>query len=347
MGKTPVPEADTSTLITHLRSVLPKDGTREVLITSVIPTLLQSITGVAEALRASCHVAAAGTANTFGDDQLNVDVTADNVIREALTRCPSIVTASSEEDPVERPVQHSQPSQAGDEQYTLAFDPLDGSSIISANWTVGTIMSLWDGPTALNQDPATKQVGAILGVLGPRTTAIIALRIQSSDQLPTCFEVALDPSNSNWHVTRPALTLTPRARNFAPANLRSAAEPGNAAYMKLIADHYIASRRLTLRYAGGLVPDITHALVAGQGVYLNPVTANNPAKLRRLYELCPIALVIECAGGAALDPVSEERVLAREMRDCGEKGGLVCGSAEEVEEAVARLAGGARATEGS
>lgn len=69
MGKTPVPEADTSTLITHLRSVLPKDGTREVLITSVIPTLLQSITGVAEALRASCHVAADGTANTFGDDR--------------------------------------------------------------------------------------------------------------------------------------------------------------------------------------------------------------------------------------------------------------------------------------
>jgi sedoheptulose-bisphosphatase len=60
----------TSSLIAHLRSVLPQDGTRDALITSVIPTLLQSIADIAKALRNSHHVAAAGTANTFGDDRM-------------------------------------------------------------------------------------------------------------------------------------------------------------------------------------------------------------------------------------------------------------------------------------
>jgi sedoheptulose-bisphosphatase len=68
MGNDAVPEG-TSELIAHLRSVLPQDGTRDALITSVIPKLLQSIADVAQALRISHNVAAAGTANTFGDDR--------------------------------------------------------------------------------------------------------------------------------------------------------------------------------------------------------------------------------------------------------------------------------------
>ncbi len=58
-----------SPLITHLRSVLPQDGTRDALITSVIPTLLHSVADIAVAFRNSHHVAAAGAANAFGDDR--------------------------------------------------------------------------------------------------------------------------------------------------------------------------------------------------------------------------------------------------------------------------------------
>ncbi|KAG7287441.1 hypothetical protein NEMBOFW57_006952 [Staphylotrichum longicolle] len=325
-----------SSLITHLRSVLPQDGSRDALITSVIPTLLQSIADVAKALQNSHHVAAAGTANTFGDDQLNVDVTAENLIREAIANCPAIATASSEEDPVERPVPHSSPNPSSSEQYTLAFDPLDGSSIIPANWTVGTILSLWDGPTALHQPPATGQVASILGVLGPRTTAIVALRIPGTDSQKTCFELALDSAPANtasWQLTRPNLTLAPESRYFAPANLRAAAD--DAAYMRLVTG-YIA-RKYTLRYSGGLVPDVAHMLVKGEGVYLSPVTASSRAKLRRLYEVCPLAMVVECAGGKAVDPADGKGVLEREVGDCGERGGLVCGSAVEVERAMEGL----------
>ena len=238
-------------------------------------------------------------------------------------------------------MQHAAPSPSSHpatEQYTLAFDPLDGSSIIAPNWTVGTIISLWDGPTALHQAPTTSQIAAILGVFGPRTTAIVALRIPgATTPQSSCFELALDSSspNNTWHLTRPTLALAPQTRYFAPANLRAAAE--DERYMALVAG-YIA-RKYTLRYAGGLVPDVVHMLVQGQGVYLSPVTATSKAKLRRLYELCPLALVVECAGGVAVDPVDGGRVLGREVGGCGETGGLVCGSAEEVGEAVRGLVG--------
>ncbi|KAL2126642.1 hypothetical protein VTI74DRAFT_482 [Chaetomium olivicolor] len=328
---------NSASLISHLRSVVPHDGSRDSLINSVLPKLLQSIADTAHALRNSHHIAAAGTANSFGDHQLNVDVAAENLIRQAVANCPSIVTASSEEDPIERRVQHSTPSSpfSTSEKYTIAFDPLDGSSIIPANWTVGTIISLWDGSSALNQSPAHNQIAAILGMYGPRTTAIIALRLPQIGDAPiqTCFELSLDSNTTTWIVTRPRVHLTRTSRFFSPANLRAAAQ--DKAYMSLVAD-YIA-KQYTLRYAGGLVPDVVHMLVQGQGVYLSPVTEKSKAKLRRLYELCPLALVVECAGGSAVDPGEGGEVLGRVVRDCGETGGLLCGSAEEVASAAKRL----------
>ncbi len=99
--------------------------------------------------------------------------------------------------------------------------------------------------------------------------------------------------------------------------------------MRLIA-HYVREK-YTLRYSGGLVPDVVHALVKGHGVYVSPVTDASQAKLRRLYELAPIALIVECAGGSAIDPVDGRKILERPIEDCDERAGLVCGTVEEVE----------------
>ncbi|KAF2263678.1 carbohydrate phosphatase [Lojkania enalia] len=317
-------------LSAHLSSIFPEDS-RHSLRESVLPTLLTSITGVAKALRSSQKVSQVGTANAFGDDQLNVDVIAENSIRDAIKKCPSIVTASSEEDPVERQAEHD-PATKDDqvkESYTIAFDPLDGSSIIAPNWTVGTIIGIWDGSTALGQDIETKQIASILGVVGPRTTAIVALRIPDSS-ISTCFEVALD-DGKNIEVLRPHVRFQESAeintRYFAPANLRAAAEEEK--YMELIT-HFI-SCKYTLRYSGGLVPDIAHALVKGHGIYISPVTGKSKAKLRKLYEVAPIALIVECAGGSAIDPQDGSRILGKIIGDVDERAGLVCGTKEEVE----------------
>jgi sedoheptulose-bisphosphatase len=325
------PATQNNYLVAHLKTLLPLDS-RSSLCDSVLPTLLQSIGAVAQALRDSSNVSQVGTANAFGDDQLNVDVIAEGIIRSALSQCPSIHTASSEEDPVERQVTTSAPSSnpESQEKYSVAFDPLDGSSIIEPNWTVGTIIGIWEGVTALQQDPSSKQVAAILGIYGPRTSAIVALRLPGCT--PTCFEVAIGDGRDleNIEVVRQDIRLQAppfKTRYFAPANLRAAAE--DARYMDLIS-HFVGEK-YTLRYSGGLVPDVVHALVKGHGVYVSPVTGKSKAKLRRLFELAPVALIVECAGGLAIDSSDGGRILGRPVRDIDERGGLICGTREEVE----------------
>ncbi|KAG5915208.1 hypothetical protein E4U42_000098 [Claviceps africana] len=299
---------------------------------SVLPALLTGIARIGAALRHRHHVApAAGSPlNAFGDTQLNVDVLAEQLLRDALSACPSVATASSEEDPIERRVHDSPPA-----SYTIAFDPLDGSSIIGPNWTVGTIAGIWSGPSALSLDPSTHQVAAVLGVYGPRTTALVAIRLPGLD--PLCVEVGLPPSPDESPILlREAVLLEPVLRNpryFAPANLRAAAE--DPRYWALVTAYVRAG--YTLRYSGGLVPDVVHALVKGRGVYLSPVTARSAPKLRRLYELLPVALVVECAGGRAVDPAHGGNVLATPVRACDERGGIVCGNGPEVDFAMEEL----------
>lgn len=302
---------------------------RSSLVSTVVPRLLDGIANVAKALRSAQRVSLAGTANTFGDDQLNVDVLAEYALRDAVATCPTIVTASSEEDPVERAVHKGGTTwdlSNDTEQYTVAFDPLDGSSIIAPNWSVGTIISIWDGNTALNQYAAERQVAAILGVYGPRTTAIIAIRVPGSS--PVCFEVFLEDAGT-WIVTRAETryaTAPFKTRYFSPANLRAAAE--HHGYMALVAR--FIENKYTLRYSGGLIPDVVHSLAKGHGIYTSPVTSSSKAKLRKLYELFPVALVIECAGGEALDPVNGKRILDEVLKELDERAGLICGTTEEV-----------------
>ena len=218
--------------------------------TTVIPTLLTSVAKVGQCLRSSLSIQTAGSTNTSGDSQLNVDLATNEIVHAAVSTCPSIVSASSEEDEGENPVKHSvnSPVESG-ETYSVAFDPLDGSSIIPANWSVGTIIGVWDGPSALNQPARSKQIAAILGVLGPRTTAIVAVRLPESTS-PLCFEVGLSESDSGAEivVSRESVRFNDAAsvktRYFAPANLRAAAQ--DAAYRKVI--DYFIEKEYTLLY---------------------------------------------------------------------------------------------------
>ncbi|KAI0403108.1 sedoheptulose-1,7-bisphosphatase [Xylaria palmicola] len=319
------------------------------LTSAVIPALLRGIGRTAAALRAAHSVETAGSENVFGDAQLNVDVLAECHFREEIAACASIAAASSEEDPVERPrsavaaggddaAKEEQNGDDSDDIYAVAFDPLDGSSIITPNWAVGSIVGVWAGRSALRQDPG-RQVAAVLGVYGPRTTAVIAVRVPGREAAAVCLEVGIPGDGSQCEIIRDLrlreTEKTGAPRYFAPANLRAAAE--DPRYMALVTR--LAAARYTLRYSGGLVPDVAHALVKGHGVYLSPVAPGSRAKLRRAFELLPVALVVECAGGAAVDPSDGRRVLETPLRDLNETAGLVCGTAAEVERAMDALLG--------
>ena len=315
-----------------MKEIIPDEG-RKQLRGSVLPALLQSIAGVAKCLRESLSISQAGSTNTSGDSQLNVDLATNEIIHAAIKKCPSIVAASSEEDEGENLVKHeiTAAGNESNENYTIAFDPLDGSSIISANFSVGTIIGIWHGDTALNRDPQKHQIASILGVIGPRTTAIVAIRLPDIER---CFEVGVDDQDGTILVLREFVKFAHMSdvttRYFAPANLRAAAH--DRAYNKLV--NHLIDREYTLRYSGGLVPDIVHALVKGHGVYVSPVTARSKAKLRRLYELAPVALIVECAGGCAVDPATGNTILATSIGGVDDKSGLLCGTKEEVEMAL-------------
>ncbi|UKZ58072.1 hypothetical protein TrVGV298_011937 [Trichoderma virens] len=274
-------------------------------------------------LRSSHHVSLVGSANSFGDDQLNVDVASENLMRAALAKCPLVVRASSEEDPEEKEVHQGEASSAvsSDERFSVAFDPLDGSSIIAANWSVGTIVGVWKGETTLGKNPRD-QICSLLGVHGPRTTVIVAIReVDATEGFASaagvCFELGLD-DNNKIELLNPNIKLSAppyKTRYFAPANLRFAAD--SPSYSALISS-FITKK--------------------GHGVYVNPVAAASKAKLRRLYEILPVGLVVECAGGKAVDENGKD-VLAKEVQGCDERGGIVFGNTDEVEEVVRALMG--------
>jgi len=89
--------------------------------------------------------------------------------------------------------------------------------------------------------------------------------------------------------------------------------------------------KYTLQYSSGLMPNVVHALVKGYDVYISPVTSVGKAKLRRLYELTPITLVVECTGELAIEPQGGEDIRGRPIQTCDERAGSVCGIGMEVE----------------
>ena len=155
----------------------------------------------------------------------------------------------------------------------VAFDPLDGSSIVGANFAVGSIFGIWKGATPINQT-GRDQVAAVYSVYGPRTLLVVALANSSStaeaaaagaaDGTCTAGSSSAAPlgvmqyssSGGQWHLLPQAPLKLKSRSTVAPANLRAAAE--NTAYKKLM-DMWITSG-CKLRYSGGMVPDVHHML---------------------------------------------------------------------------------------
>ena len=266
-----------------------------------------------------------GTTNTFGDAQLHVDVKADEYMFECLKESGVVSIASSEENPTEVDL--------GGEGFSVAFDPLDGSSIIDANFAVGTIMGVWPGRGLLGRT-GREQLCSIIVMHGPRVTAAVALSAAASaNGLSFCTELTMHPISNVWATSVERMAIAPQGKVFAPGNLRATGD--NPRYKEMV--NYWIENKYTLRYSGGLVPDVYHILIKGKGIFSNASSKSCKAKLRLLYECAPIALVIEAAGGAscvcpteageALEPVS---LLDIPVTDVDRRVGACYGSTQEV-----------------
>lgn len=265
-----------------------------------------------------------GTTNEFGDNQLDVDVKADAVLFAAMRRSGVVAVASSEEMPHE--------VACSGEGYSVAFDPLDGSSVIDANFAVGTILGIWPGSTLLNRT-GREQVCSLVVQYGPRVTAAVAFNKQITVS-GEAISIEITMHTAGWKVSIPRLSIAPVAKTFAPGNLRATLD--NPQYKTLV--EYWIDKQYTLRYSGGLVPDIYHILLKGQGVLANASSPSSKAKLRLLYECAPIALIIEAAGGAscvcpseAAEPLEPLSLLDVPIDHLDRRVGVCFGSTTEVD----------------
>ena len=269
---------------------------------------------------ANSPVGHVGTQNAFGDAQLSVDVLGDEKIFQLLTDSRLVRMAASEEQPELRLL-------SPEGKFTVCFDPVDGSSIVDCNWAVGSLFAVWGGEGVVGKC-GRDQVLSAMAVYGPRTTLIVA--IAEIDQV---FELTL--VRSQWVVTAERLVLDgQRVKIFSPANLRSANDLPS--YQSLLCDWQ--SRKLTLRYTGGLVPDIAGLLVKGGGIFCSPVSPSAPAKLRLVFECLAVGLIVELAEGAAFDG-DGNCLLDVRIQGTDQRAGLVAGSREEVDRVVRVLAG--------
>ncbi|CAL5221264.1 g3424 [Coccomyxa viridis] len=280
------------------------------LLARAIDAILASVRETAELLRQGDSSGQVGSVNSFGDKQLKIDVKADEIIFSNLRSCGAVVTASSEERPDELDL--------GGQGFSVAFDPLDGSSIVDANFAVGAIFGIWRGAGLLHKTGA-EQAAAAYAVYGPRTSVVLAR--PGRDGKLKVEELML--TEQGWLVCREDVRLGEK-KVFAPANLRAAAD--NKAYADFVSA--CISEKYTLRYTGGFVPDVHHILTKGGGLFLNPTSSGAPAKLRLLYECAPIAFIVEAAGGASSN--GAESVLKMKFDHLDRRTAITLGSREEV-----------------
>lgn len=266
---------------------------------------------IAEALRTAL-VTVEGSSNTFGDVVLTVDVIADKILFDFAGKCALVHQAASEEKP-----ELVTCNESG--RFVLCWDPLDGSSIVDNNWAVGTIVGIWDRKTGLLGARGRDQLMSVVVEYGPRATAIVTL----DDGV---YEFTLG-AGSAWICSRERICIAPEAKIFSPANLRAAQDlPGYSA----LVDHWMKTR-LTLRYTGGLVPDVYQQFTKRQGVFANPTSPKAPAKLRIAFEAAPFALLVEKAGGKSSDGVSGGSLLDVVINTVDQRTPLCLGSASEVD----------------
>jgi sedoheptulose-bisphosphatase len=297
----------------------------------LLSVLVYSVQHIGENLRNAIYMHhEVGSTNSFGDSQLDADVKTDALIFQNLQSTGLIAVASSEENPID--------IECFGEGFSVAFDPLDGSSIVDANFAVGSIIGIYPGRGFLGRT-GREQVAAMVAQYGPRITIILGLNSDATaDGKPVSMELCYSPEG--WFVTVPRITIAPTCKTFAPGNLRATSD--NPAYKSLV--EYWIAQKYTLRYSGGLVPDVYHILVKQGGVLSNASSKSAKAKLRLLYECAPIALIIEAAGGGScvcpsevedsIEPVSLLDVM---ITDLDRRVGVCYGSVEEIQRCKAFL----------
>jgi fructose-1,6-bisphosphatase I / sedoheptulose-1,7-bisphosphatase len=275
-------------------------------------------------------IGAATTTNVQGEKQQKLDLVANDLFLRANEWGGLVSGMVSEELEAPHPIPERYPRG----KYLLAFDPLDGSSNIDVNVSVGSIFSILraanPGTKATAEDflqPGSEQVCAGYAIYGPST--MIVLTVGTG-----VHGFTLEPQLGEFILTHPAIEVPAAASEFAiNASNSRFWEPPVARYVDecLAGSEGPRGKDFNMRWVASLVAE-THRILTRGGVFLYPRDTKEPAKqgrLRLLYEANPVAFIVEQAGGLA--STGRERVLDVAPRDLHQRIAFIFGAREEVE----------------
>ena len=278
---------------------------------------------------------AQGSENIQGEQQQKLDVMADNAFIRAFKSGGEVCGIGSEEHE-DFIAFDNETSKNG--KYVVLFDPLDGSSNIDVNVSIGTIFSIYrrkspTGALATLDDMLQKgsdQVAAGYVIFGSST-----MLVYTTGRGVNGF--TLDPSIGEFCLSHPDIVTPETGRIYAlnEGNLNQC-DPGLKDYAEYCRqDDPATGRPYSGRYIGSLVADFHRNLLKG-GIYIYPTTDSHPTgRLRLLYECNPLAFIAEQAGGIATD--GKNRILDIQPKELHQRCGYYVGSKQMVEKAMSLL----------
>lgn len=272
----------------------------------VFRSLFVAVKNIADAI-STTDVGTVGSKNVFGEEQLALDVLSDKILHQILLENEFVGVIASEEMDGELKV--------GEGKYAVCYDPLDGSSLVDVNLSIGTIVGIYEKDTFIGAK-GDEQIASLMAVYGPSTTVFLTVRqgvakfiMNDRGEFVFCCE--------NYEVKE--------GKMFAPGNLRACKFRQD--YLDLV--NFWIKEQYTLRYSGGMVPDVSQIIIKGKGIFAYPGYEDFPdGKLRLLFECAPMALLMEEAGGAASD--GKMRILEKEILSPEQLTPIYIGSKEEV-----------------
>ncbi len=216
------------------------------------------------------------TSNQTGDIQLKLDIQSDEIIEQEFKDVDSIKAIISEE-------KEDILNLNEDGEYVVCYDPLDGSSIVDYNLSVGSIFGIYKG--GLNGENI---VASVYIVYGPRVEMVKTIK----GSKPIHYRLVGDK-----FVKQGEITMEQKGKLNAPGSTQKNWYP----YHKELVES-LFQEGYRLRYSGGMVPDLHQILLKGGGLFSYPGTTDKPkGKLRDLFEVIPFALAYIEAGAEAID----------------------------------------------
>jgi len=250
----------------------------------------------------------AGLKNIYGEEQMALDRAADEILKNQLQFSGFVREYASEE--LEDIIKIG----SGKEKYIVTADPLDGSSLVDTNLAIGTIIGIHK--KSIFDTGRNTMVAALYITYGPLMTMVYSAGNGA-------HEFVLN-REGEYLLSQENIKLKEKGSIFSPGGLRRDWAPQHLKFVEqLEKDGY------KLRYSGGFVPDINQVIIKGGGIFSYPALQKSPqGKLRLLFELQPMAFVIEQAGGKATN--GDKDILSLKVENVDQCSPIYIGSESEI-----------------